>query len=135
MGRNGSFPGLASSIAQLCEIYTFTNPGAGADLISVSQTGASDGNSFFSAWRFFNPANLIGGAANYLGDMGFTYPPGAVFPQSFSLMVPGHTTFFIVVNSINGLSSRGGAYTFTVSGKDVVAGSVGVGLATAALSF
>jgi len=135
VGSNGSFPGLASSLAQLYEIYTFTNSGTGADLITVSQTGASDGNSFFSAWRLFNPANLIGGAANYLGDMGFTYPPDVVFPQSFSLTVSGHTTFFIVVNSIDGIASRGGAYTFTVSGKDVVAGNGGMALAAAASSI
>jgi hypothetical protein len=118
----------------LYEIYTFTNSGTDADLITVSQTGASDGNSFFSAWRSFNPGDLIGGAPNYLGDMGFSYPPGVVFPQSFSLTVPGRTTFFVVVNSIDGISSRGGAYTFTVSGKDVVAGSAGLDLAVAALS-
>ena len=134
IGRNGSFPGLASSIGQLYEIYTFTNSSTDADLITVSQTGASDGNSFFSAWRSFNPADLIAGAPSYLGDMGFTYPPGVVFPQSFSLTVPGRTTFFIVVNSIDGISSRGGAYTFTVSGKGVVAGSAGLALAVAALS-
>ena len=134
IGRNGSFPGLASSVGQLYEIYTFTNSSTDADLITVSQTGASDGNSFFSAWRSFNPAALIGGAPSYLGDMGFTYPAGVVFPQSFSLTVPGRTTFFIVVNSIDGISSRGGAYTFTVCGKDVVAGSAGLALALAALA-
>jgi hypothetical protein len=121
-GNNGSFPGLASSVAQLYELYTFTSAAPGADLITVSQTGSSDGNCFFSAWRFFNPADLLGGAANYLGDAGFTYPPDVLFPQSFSLLVPGHTTFFIVANSIDGIDSRGGAYTFTVSGTDVVAG-------------
>jgi hypothetical protein len=135
LGSNGSFPGLASSVAQLYQIYTFTSPGTSADLITVSQTGASDANSFFSAWRLFNPADLVGGAPNYLGDMGFTYSPGVVFPQSFSLMVPGRTTFFVVVNSIDGLSSRGGTYTFTVSGKGVVAGSAGIALAAPALSL
>jgi hypothetical protein len=124
-GKNGSFPGLASSVAQLYELYTFTNAASGTDLITVSQTGSSDGNSFFSAWWLFNPADLTGSAANYLGDAGFTYPPDVLFPQSFSLLVPGHTTFFIVANSIDGIDSRGGAYTFTVTGTDVVAGSIG----------
>ena len=32
---------------------------------------------------------------------------------------------FIVANSIDGVDSRGGAYIFTVTGTDVVAGSVG----------
>lgn len=126
-GKNGSFPGLASSIAQLYQLYTFTSAATHPDLITVSQTGSSDGNSFFSAWRFFNPDDLLGSAANYLGDAGLTYPPDALFPQSFSLLVPGHTTFFIVANSIDGIDSRGGAYTFTVSGTDVVAGRGGPG--------
>jgi hypothetical protein len=124
-GRDGSFPGLASSVVQLYELYTFTNAASSTDLITVSQTGSSDGNSFFSAWWFFNPADLIGSAANYLGDAGLTYPPDVLFPQSFSLLVPGHTTFFIVANSIDGIDSRGGAYIFTVTGTDVVAGSGG----------
>ena len=87
----------------------------------VSLTGSSDANCFFSAWRSFNPTDLVGGAG-YLGDAGYTYPPDAAFPQSFSLLVPARTTFFIVANSIEGIESRGGAYTFTVSGSDVVAG-------------
>jgi hypothetical protein len=118
---NGSlrFPGLASSGEQLCEIYRFINNAPVPDTISVTQTGVTDGNAFFSAWLVFTPGDLMAHVRGYLGDAGFSYWPFCDFPRSFSFVVPAHTAFLVVANSIEGVHSRGGAYTFTVSGADV----------------
>jgi len=121
---NGSlrFPGLASSSEQLCEIYPFINNASVPDTISVTQTGVTDVNAFFSAWLMFTPGDLMAHGTDYLGDAGFSYWPFCEFPRSFSFVVPAHTAFLVVVNSIEGVHSRGGAYTFTVSGTDILAG-------------
>jgi hypothetical protein len=118
---NGSlrFPGLASSGEQLCEIFRFINNAAVPDTISVTQTGVTDGNAFFSAWLVFTPGDLMAHGRGYLGDAGFSYWPFCDFPRSFSFVVPAHTAFLVVANSIEGVHSRGGAYTFTVSGTDI----------------
>jgi len=120
-GGNGSlrFPGLASSGEQLCEIYRFINNAAVPDTISVTQTGVTDVNAFFSAWLVFTPGDLMAHVRGYLGDAGFSYWPFCDFPRSFSFVVPAHTAFLVVANSIEGVHSRGGAYTFTVSGTDI----------------
>ena len=115
------FPGLASSGEQLCEIYRFINNAAVPDMISVTQTGVTDVNAFFSAWLVFTPGDLMAHGRGYLGDAGFSYWPFCDFPRSFSFLVPAHTAFLVVANSIEGIHSRGGAYTFTVSGTDVLA--------------
>jgi hypothetical protein len=116
---NGSlrFPGLASSGEQLCEIYRFINNTAVPDTISVRQTGVTDVNAFFSAWLVFTPGDLMAHAQDYLGDAGLSYWPFC----EFSFLVPAHTAFLVVANSIEGVHSRGGAYTFTVSGTDILA--------------
>ena len=122
-GANGNgslrFPGLASSGEQLCEIYRFINNAAVPDTISVTQTGVTDVNAFFSAWLEFTPGDLMAHGRGYLGDAGFSYWPFCEFPRSFSFLVPARTVFLVVANSIEGVHSRGGAYTFTVSGTDV----------------
>jgi hypothetical protein len=120
---NGSlrFPGLASSGEQRCEIYRFINNAAVPDTISVTQTGVTDVNAFFSAWLVFTPGDLMAHVRDYLGDAGFSYWPFCDFPRSFSFLVPAHTAFLVVANSIEGIHSRGGAYTFTVSGTDILA--------------
>jgi len=124
-GGNGNgtlrFPGLASSGEQLCEIYRFINNAAVPDTISVTQTGVTDVNAFFSAWLVFTPGDLMAHGRGYLGDAGFSYWPFCDFPRSFSFLVPAHTAFLVVANSIEGVHSRGGAYTFTVSGTDILA--------------
>ena len=121
---NGSlpFPGLASSGEQLCEIYRFINNAAVPDTIAVTQTGVTDVNAFFSAWLVFTPGDLMAHWRGYLGDAGFSYWPFCDFPRSFSFVVPAHTAFLVVANSIEGVHSRGGTYTFTVTGKDLGAG-------------
>jgi len=123
-GGNGRlrFPGLASSGEQLCEIYRFINNAPVPDTISVTQTGVTDVNAFFSAWLVFTPGDLMAHGRGYLGDAGFSYWPFCDFPRSFSFVVPAHTAFLVVANSIEGVHSRGGAYTFTVSGTDILAG-------------
>jgi hypothetical protein len=122
-GANGNdslrFPGLGGSGKQLCEIYRFINNAAVPDTISVTQTGVTDVNAFFSAWLEFTPGDLMAHGRDYLGDAGFSYWPFCEFPRSFSFLVPAHTAFLVVANSIEGVHSRGGAYTFTVSGTDV----------------
>jgi hypothetical protein len=87
-GNGRSFPGLASSHDQLCEIYPFINNAGSTDLITVTQTGVTDVNAFFSAWLLFSPDDLLAHGDGYLGDAGFSYWPDGEFPRTFSFLVP-----------------------------------------------
>jgi hypothetical protein len=119
-GDGHSFPGLASSDDQFCEVYPFLNNTGSTDLVEVTQTEVSDLNAFFSAWLVFTPDDLMAHGPAYLGDAGVSYWPGEL-PRSFSFLVPARTAFVVVANSVDGTSRRGGTYTFTVSGTDLVA--------------
>jgi hypothetical protein len=120
-GNGHSFPGLASSDDQLCEIFAFINNAASADLVEVTQTLVTDTNAFLSAWLGFTPADLMAHGLEYLGDAGYSFWPDGVLPRSFSFLVPAHTAFLVVANSIDGRCSRGGTYAFTVQGSSVTA--------------
>jgi hypothetical protein len=114
------FPGVFDSTHQLYEIYQFTNTSADTQAVTVSFT-STDLNQFFSAWLSYDPLNLAGNAANYLGDAGNSWTTSS--PVMFSFSVPTLTTFYVVANSTGGTSSRGGAYTFTVTGESLIAGA------------
>jgi hypothetical protein len=125
--RNGvntpgkAFPGISGG-PQRYEIFAFINTAASIELITVTQRSASDANSFFSAWSLYNPADLAGNAANYLGDAGSTFPVGFAFPASFTFNVAGNSTFYVVANTTEtGVGPANGTYTFQVSADNLAA--------------
>jgi hypothetical protein len=102
--------------ARRFDAYTFaTCPGSAPACITVTLTNACTAGvaQVFPMVYLgsFDPNNV---AVNYLADMGFS-PTGGQ-PGSFSFLVPGGSSFVVVVHEVNPGAAVGCNYTLTVSG-------------------
>ena len=90
------------------EIFPFQNAGA-ADCVTLTQT--SDFETFLAVYLdSFDPTNLN---MNYLGDMGSSGTGSA------GIEIPADSEFLVVAMSVNGGSSLGHTFEFTVEGNNI----------------
>jgi hypothetical protein len=92
-----AFPGfLTGSFSWVA--FEFVNPSANANPFFVDIMQSTISNSFFSVYAgAFNPADL---AAGYLGDAGSSFAIPPLGEQSFSALVPGGTSAWVVINTV-----------------------------------
>jgi hypothetical protein len=98
---------LGSSSQYNYKTFTFTNAGSAASCITVTLDATGCGNEIESQAYLgstYNPPTFLGDpklCANYLGDSAIGSLGTSVNSVSYSFMVPAHSDFVVVVNTVS----------------------------------
>jgi hypothetical protein len=92
-----AFPGTFGPGTFSWVVYAFVNPTAAANPFFVDIMQSTTTNSFFSVYAGgFDPTNL---AMGYLGDAGSSFNVPPLDEQTFSVLVPGGTTAYVMIST------------------------------------
>lgn len=110
-----AYPGGYSGGPQGYVLFGYYNPNSTATCVTVSWTGDSNYNTFLSLYGpTYDPNNM---ATNYLGDSGSS---ASTSPLTFGAMVPANSSFFVLANTVWGLSSAtGNGFSYTITGANI----------------
>jgi hypothetical protein len=126
----GTFAGTFSYVT-----FEFANPSGDANPFFVDILQSTTTNSFFSVYlNGFDPTNL---AQGYLGDAGSSFNIPPLGEQSFSVLVPGGQTAFVMLSTaLSDLTFAGETVMFRTTYRDVPepAGAMLLGVGLAAVS-